>query len=328
MSVIPGFARATGKTAGTVVRLSSTARSLPAWVSLALLLVWAGVAIPSFLLPERLLILGEQVAPLALVAIGQTIVLLVGGLDLSVGQVVTLSVVLGAGLSNGSETLLPVAVVVCLAAGTAVGTLNGLLVVRLRIPPLIATIATATIVEGFAYIYTNGAPNGSTPLLLQFAANGRWGPVPVADVIMAVVLVVAFILLTRTVFGRHVYSIGANRRTAELAGVRVGLVTIGAYALCGLLAAAAGLLLAGYIAVGSLSAGDPYVLNSLAVVLIGGTSFSGGEGGVIGTFAGAAVLAVLTALLLQLSVAIALQSVLLAVIVIVAALLQGRQSRS
>ncbi|HWJ75148.1 MAG TPA: ABC transporter permease [Kaistia sp.] len=300
-------------------------RALPALASLAILLAVAGAFIPSFLLPDRLLLLGQQVAPLAIVAIGQTLVVLVGGIDLSVGAVLTLSLVLGAGIAGGSDGALPAAIVACLAAGLTIGCANGLLVTRLRLPALISTLATATIVDGISWVYTNGAPNGAMPPLLQFAANGRIGAVPVADIIVGLVFIAVLVLLTRTVFGRRLYAAGANPRAAALTGIRVERLTLIAYAMCGMFAAAGGLLLGGYIAVGNLKAGETYVLNSLAVVLIGGTSLSGGEGGVFGTLVGVVILAVLTALLIQLDVPIALRSVLLAVIVVVGAILQGRR---
>jgi len=309
----------------TIAQRPALHRALPAIVSLAVLLVIAGVLIPSFLLPNRLLLLGQQVAPLALVAIGQTLVVLIGGIDLSVGAVLTLSLVLGAGIARGADAMVPVAIVVCLGAGALIGLVNGLLITRLRLPALISTLATATMVKGASWVYTNGAPNGSMPPSLQYAANGKIGILPVADIIIAIAFLGVLVLLTRTVFGRRLYAVGANARTARLTGIAVERITVIAYVLCGTLAAAAGLLLGGYIAVGTLDAGETYVLNSLAVVLIGGTSLSGGEGGVWGTIIGVVILAVLTALLIQLSVPIALRSVLLAVIVVVGAILQGRR---
>ena len=208
----------TGGAASAVASLATVGRAVPALISLAILLVLAGILIPAFLLPERLLLLGEQVAPLALVAIGQTTVVLIAGLDLSVGSVLTLSLVLGAGLAHGRNELLPLAILACLATGAAIGVANGLLVVRLRLPPLITTLSTATMAEGASWVYTNGAPNGSMPSVLQFAANGRWGIVPVADLIVALVFAAASLLLTRTVFGRRLYAMGANLRTAQLTG--------------------------------------------------------------------------------------------------------------
>lgn len=325
MAVATGTTSLLGGLRDAISQRPTLNRALPAIVSLAILLAVAGALIPSFLLPERLLMLGQQVAPLALVAIGQTLVVLIGGIDLSVGSVLTFSLVLGAGIARGSNEMLPLAILVCLGAGAAIGAVNGLLVTRLRLPALISTLATAVMVDGAAWVYTNGAPNGSMPELLQYAANGKLGIVPVADVIVALVFAAVLVLLTRTVFGRRLYAVGANPRTARLTGIRVEHITVTAYVLCGVLAAAAGLMLGGYIAVGSLKAGEAYVLNSLAVVLIGGTSLSGGEGGVVGTIIGVAILAVLTALLIQLGVPIALRSVLLAIIVVVGAILQGRR---
>lgn len=314
-----------GVARGIVSQRPALNRALPSIVSLAILLAIAGTLIPSFLLPDRLLLLGQQVAPLALVAIGQTLVVLIGGIDLSVGAVLTLSLVLGAGIARGADEMVVVAVVACLGVGAVIGAINGLLITRLRLPALISSLATATMVKGASWVYTNGAPNGSMPQSLQYAANGKIGILPVADIIIAVVFAVVLVLLTRTVFGQRLYAVGANPRTARLTGIRVERITVVAYMLCGTLAAAAGLLLGGYIAVGTLDAGETYVLNSLAVVLIGGTSLSGGEGGVWGTLIGVVILAVLTALLIQLSVPIALRSVLLAVIVVVGAILQGRR---
>jgi ribose transport system permease protein len=314
-----------GGARGSILRWPALNRALPAIVSLAILLLAAGTLIPSFLLPDRLLLLGQQVAPLALAAIGQTLVVLIGGIDLSVGAVLTLSLVLGAGVARGADAMVPIAVIACLGVGALIGAVNGLLVTRLRLPALISTLATATMVKGASWVYTNGAPNGSMPQTLQYAANGRIGILPIADIIIAAIFAAVLVLLTRTVFGQRLYAVGANPRTARLTGIRVERTIVIAYMLCGTLAAAAGLLLGGYIAVGTLDAGDPYVLNSLAVVLIGGTSLSGGEGGVLGTLVGVAILAVLTALLIQLSVPIALRSVLLAVIVVVGAILQGRR---
>jgi len=307
------------------VQLPQLGRSVPAWLTLGLLLVGAGISVPNFLLPDRLLALGQQVAPLAFVALGQTIVILIGGLDLSVGSVVTLSLVLVAGFTHGSADLALPGAILCLAVGAAIGTANGLLIERLRLPPLITTIAMLWVAKGIAWVYTKGTPGDSVPDALRVAADGKWGILPIADVIVVAAFAVTFLLLTRTVYGRRLYATGANRQAARLSGARPGLVTVLAYALCGMLAACGGLMLAGYVAVGNLAAGDPYVLLSLAVVILGGTTFVGGQGGVVGTLAGVVILAVLTALLIQLQVPIALRSILLAVIIVVAAVLQSRR---
>jgi ribose/xylose/arabinose/galactoside ABC-type transport system permease subunit len=300
-------------------------RSAPAWLTLLLLLIWAGLAIPGFLLPDRLLALGQQVTPLLLVALGQTVVVLVGGLDLSVGAVLTLSLVLASGIMQGRQEWVVPGLLLCLLAGGAVGLANGLLIVGLRLPPLIATIGMMSIVQGISWVYTHGAPGGSIPESIRFVANGRWGILPVSDLVFALAIVVIALLLHKTVLGKHLYAVGANSRAAQLAGVPVKRVTILAYVLSAVLAAAGGLVLAGYVGVGTLEAGDPFVLLSIAAVIIGGTKFTGGEGGVTGTVVSVAILAVLTGILIQLGIPVTLRSVLLSIIVVAAAVLQTRR---
>jgi ribose/xylose/arabinose/galactoside ABC-type transport system permease subunit len=302
-----------------------SASATPAALTLVLLLIWAGLAIPGFLLPDRLLALGQQVTPLLLVALGQTLVVLVGGLDLSVGAVLTLSLVLASGITQGRAELAIPGEALCLLAGAAVGLVNGLLIVGLRLPPLIATIGMMSVVQGISWVYTHGAPGGSMPESIRFVANGRWGPLPVADLVFAAAVVLIGLLLHRTVFGKHLYAVGANARAAELAGVSVKRVTILAYVLSAALAAAGGIVLGGYVGVGTLEAGDPYVLNSIAAVIIGGTRFTGGEGGVAGTAISVGILAVLTGILIQLGIPVTLRSVLLSIIVVAAAVLQTRR---
>jgi len=301
-------------------------RSTPAWITLTLLLIWAGITIPGFLLPERLLALGQQVTPLLIVAMGQTLVVLVSGLDISVGAVLTLSLVLASGIMQGRGEWVFPGIVICLLAGAFIGLLNGLLIVGLRLPPLIATIGMMSIMQGVAWVYTHGAPGGSIPSSLRFVANGRLGILPVSDIVFAIAVIAMMLLLQRTVFGKQLYAVGANQRAAFLAGIPVKRVIVFTYVLSAGLAAAAGLILAGYVGVGTLDAGGPYVLNSIAAVIIGGTKFTGGDGGVVGTVVSVAILAVLTGILIQLGIPVTLRSVLLSVIVVAAAVLQSRKS--
>lgn len=298
-------------------------RTAPAIITLLLLLAWAGFSIPGFLLPERLFALGQQVAPLVLIALGQTMVVLVGGLDLSVGAVMTLSLVLSSGLMDGRPGMAIPGALICLAIGALIGLINGLLVEGLRLPPLITTIGMMSVLQGVAWVYTNGAPGGSIPDSIRYLANGKLGILPVSDIVILSAFLFMFLLMNYTVFGRQLYAVGANRRAAQLAGVAVRPVIILAYVLCSAFAAAGGLLFAGYVGVGSLDAGGPFVLNSIAAVIIGGTRFSGGDGGVTGTLISVVILAILTSILIQLGIPVTLRSVLLSIIVIVAAVIQG-----
>lgn len=313
---------------GRAINLSQQLyRSIPAWATLVVLLALAGIVVEGFLLPEHLLALGQQVAPLVLVAVGQTFAILTGGLDLSVGSVVTLSLVLVAGISGGQESHLVEGVLASLGAGLAVGLANGLIVVRLRTPPLVATLATMSIVQGIAWVYTSGAPKGSVPNSLQFVANGSVLKIPVADLVVLFLVGAAWLALARTLYGRRLFATGANRAAANLSGVNTSAIVVLAYTLCGLFAALGGLMLAGYIGVGTLDVGSGYILNSIAVVIIGGTTFTGGVGGVVGTVAGVGVFAVLTSLLIQAHTPVALRSVLLSAILVIAAILHARRER-
>ncbi|MEM4655192.1 MAG: ABC transporter permease [Thermosphaera sp.] len=299
--------------------------STPAFITLTLLLIIAGFLIPGFLLPERLLALGQQVAPLFLVTIGQTFVVLVGGLDISVGAVLTISLVVASGVMQGNEQMTIPGVIACLAIGTFVGCVNGLLVQLLRLPPLITTIGIMSILQGVAWVYTNGAPGGSVPNSIRYLANGKIGIMPVADIVILVVFIIVIFLTQKTIYGRYLYAVGANQRAAQLSGIPINRIMITAYIFSSLMAAGGGLMLAGYVGVGTLEAGDPYVLNSIAAVIIGGTKFTGGEGSFWGSAFGVFILASLTALLIQLGIPVALRSVLLSLIVVAAAIFQTQK---
>lgn len=299
--------------------------STPAFITLTLLLITAGFLIPGFLLPERLLALGQQVAPLFLVTIGQTFVVLVGGLDISVGAVLTISLVVASGVMQGNEQMTIPGIIVCLGIGAFVGCVNGLLVQLLRLPPLITTIGIMSILQGVAWVYTNGAPSGSIPPSIRYLANGKIGILPVADIVILVVFIIVIFLTQKTIYGRYLYAVGANQRAAQLSGISINRMMITAYIFSSLMAAGGGLMLAGYVGVGTLEAGDPYVLNSIAAVIIGGTKFTGGEGSFWGSAFGVFILASLTALLIQLGIPVALRSVVLSLIVVAAAIFQTQK---
>jgi ribose transport system permease protein len=298
--------------------------SLPSLLTLILLLIIGGLLIPGFLLPDRVLALGQQIAPLFLVALGQTFVVLIGGLDISVGAVLTLSLVLASGFMQGREELAIPGILLCLVIGCFIGLINGLLIQLLKLPSLIITIGMMSILQGIAWVYTNGAPGGSVPHSIRYLANGRINIIPVADLIILFVFLIFLFLIKHTIFGRYLYATGANADAARLSGLSINKITVGAYVISSTLAALAGIMLAGYVGVGTLEAGGPYVLNSIAAVIIGGTKFSGGEGSIVGTAFGVFILAVLTALLIQLGIPVALRSVILSLIVVIAAIFQSK----
>ena len=245
------------------------------------------LATDAFFTADNLANVLRQNAFPAIIAAGMTFVILTGGIDLSVGSVVALSGVLcadviahgggiGAGIAAG------------LVTGVAVGVANGLVVTRVRVPPFVVTLATMLIVRGAAFKYTDARTISGLPP--SFAALSQsWS----MAIVLAVTFAIAWALLMRTPFGRHVYATGGNRDAAWLSGVRVDRVLLKVYVLCGLGAGLAGVLVASRLSAGYPRAGELYELDAVAAVVVGGTSLMGGRGSIWGTLAGAFFIGIL-----------------------------------
>ena len=234
---------------------------------------------------------------IALVGVGQTFVILTGGVDLSIPWVLNASAVFLTLWAKGDSARLAWIVPVLLVGGAAIGALNGIGVAFLRIPPIIMTLGMSSVVEGGLLLVTNGGSGQNAPGAAVYLATHRWGPIPVLAVLWLAVLVATTVILAATPFGRRLYATGLNRRVAAFAGVNVQLVTLAVYVISGVAAALAGIALAGYVGQSYLGMGNPYLFASVAAVAIGGTSILGGSGNFVGTTAGALALAVLAALL-------------------------------
>ncbi|SDR34799.1 monosaccharide ABC transporter membrane protein, CUT2 family [Rhizobiales bacterium GAS191] len=238
----------------------------------------------------------QRMVALGIVAIGQTLVIVAGSIDLSVAHLISVSAVLASYVMQGSpERILP-AVAAVLAIAALVGLVNGVLVARLAVNPLIATLGTGLILKGLlSTSFDNFA--GSVAPQFQLFAYGSIGPVSFSLMTLAVLWGAVALLLRRTVFGAHLYAVGGNATGARLAGIRTERVIIGAHMLASLLAGVTGLYLASRLGSGAPWVGRDglYDLESIAVVVIGGTLLSGGKGGVAGTLAGVLLFAVLDA---------------------------------
>ena len=270
---------------------------VPVWAAILVVLALASVLSPGFVTVDHLLNVLRQVSSLAIVTMGQVFVIVTGGLDLSNGMVITLVTLLAATLPGEGVGGFALICVTCLGLGAVVGLVNGLVVTKLRVPPLIGTLGMFGVLKGVAYVYTGGAPKGFVPESLKLLGGGRIGPIPIAAVFAVAVIAAGAFILQRTLFGRRLFAVGANPRAAELSGVSVEATKVWAYVLSGLCAAAAGLVVAGYVGVGSLSAGNDYNLNSVAAAVIGGTALAGGAGSVVGGAAGALFLGLVVSLL-------------------------------
>jgi ribose transport system permease protein len=241
---------------------------------------------PYFLTGTNISAVFVQMSVIAIIAVGQLMVIVTAGIDLSVSTVVGLSGTLAAYLVAFDHTGIALGMFLGVLSGGAVGLVNGVLITRVHLPPFIATLATLSAVGGIALIMVNGQPVGAPPSFNVLGA-GKLGPVPVAIVVMVVVAVVGWFVLARTTLGRSIYAIGSNYEAARLSGIAVNRVITVVYVIQGLLAGLAGVVVASRVLVGDPTSGSNYNLDSIAAVVIGGASLFGGEGTVFGTMVGA-----------------------------------------
>ncbi|OAI56413.1 sugar-transporting ATPase [Planctomyces sp. SCGC AG-212-M04] len=255
---------------------------------------------PNFLKSENLLNIANQIAVIAILAIGMTIVIITGGIDLSVGSLLALSAVLAtrfirdvfggaqAGLLGmiGSSAA---AIAVC----GSVGAFSGLMITKFRIPPFIVTLAMMLVGSGLAFTLANGQSIYQVPDSFVWLGRGADLGLPNAVLLMLVLYAVAHLLMTRTIIGRHFYAVGGNRSAAWYSGVRVDRVLMTAYIISGLLAGLGGVIMASQLKSGSPTYGNMYELYVIAAVVVGGASLSGGEGRMFATLVGAFTIAVI-----------------------------------
>jgi len=273
------------------VRLSR--RNIPEETSLLFILLAFGVVLtilsPYFLTFDNIVNVIMQISVTGITAIGMTYVMLSGGIDLSVGAVLALSAVVSANFAKAGHPAL-VVIAIGLSIGLAIGLVNGLAITKLRVPPLITTLAMLSIVRGIQLIYSHAVTIFGFGEDFSFLGQGSIGPLPVPVIIVVVLYLVAWFVLTRTAFGRKVYAVGGNERAANIVGIRVDRIKISVYVLSAVLAAFAGLILISRLDSAPAIIGTNLELETIAAVVIGGTSLSGGKGSIWGTLIGVAIL--------------------------------------
>ncbi len=280
----------------------------------------------SWSIPNLANVLRQMVIPM-LLGIGQTLVILSGGIDLSVSAVVTLANVYAAGMMLGmNERLLPVALL-CLGVGLLIGAINAFVVIKLRVVPIIATLGMMVIGRGLALIYTR-EPIGRIPTTLYALSTSQVGPFPTSTIWLLLIIILSFILLYRTAFGRHLYAVGGDSLISRLSGIAVDRVRATSYLLSGLLAAATGLFLTSRMGSGDPSVGSGLELDFIAAVLLGGTVLGGGRGGLVGTLAGVLVLVLLGNVFNQLGLRFWHQQIAKGIIIILAVVIYKVRSTS
>jgi ribose transport system permease protein len=288
-----------------------------------LVVVFGLVFVEPFRSPDNFSNILRQIAVVTVLALGETIVIIAGGIDLSVGSVVAF-----AGIATGftakwsalpPELAVPCAAVAGMAAGATVGLMNGLVTEWARIPPFVVTLGTMGIASGVAKLLTGGQGVESLPQgIKDIVDTNVAGVVPSAALLIVAATLVAHWLLAKTRFGRSVYALGGNREAARLSGVPVRRASIFCFVLCGLLAGVAGVISTSRVGSAQSSAGQGYELQAIAAAVIGGTSLSGGEGSATTTLAGALLLGVIANILDLKLVESHTQLVITGVIIIIA----------
>ena len=262
-----------------------------ALVGLVVLCLALFIATPDFLTGQNLLNIGIQVSTVAVLAFGMTFVIVAGGIDLSVGAVAALAAMVSSWLFVAAGLPGWLTLLGGLATGLLAGMVNGLANAYGKLPSFIATLAMLSVARGLTLVISDGRPIKTAPEVSFL--GGNLGPVPMPIVVLLLSAVVASFVLNRTVIGRSMYAVGGNAEAARLSGLPVKRILVTVFALAGLFAALAGLLLAGRLDSAQPQAAAGYELDAIAAVVIGGASLSGGLGKISGTFVGALVLVVI-----------------------------------
>lgn len=312
-----------------------------ALLALVLIIVVFSILSPNYLTVSNLLIMSSHVAIFALLGMGMLLVILTGGIDLSVGSTLGFSAVIGGFLLQGVHVFgvtlypsVPVVVLISCLVGALIGVINGVLVAKFKVAPFVATLGMLYVIRGAALLMTGGLtvndlsgdPASGNTGFAWLGFNRLLG-IPVGVLIMIVVAIILGLLLSRTTFGRWLYAEGGNERAAELAGVPVTNVKIWVYVISGLCASLAGVVLASTLTSASPTAGNTYELTAIATVVIGGASLMGGVGTVRGTLLGAFVIGFLSDGLVIVGVSSYWQMVFVGAVIVVAVLLNSLQYR-
>ena len=309
-------------------RQNTISSTIIIYSSMVLLIILSELISPGFLTMRNISNLLRQTAFLGLVAAGQTLVILTAGTDLSVSYLVTLGNVFSAQILSSQDANIPLALVVVVSIGALVGLINGMGVYFLNIPSLIMTLGMGCVLQGVVYLYTKGAPKGNASPLVKYIVSGEFvGPFPPVIFIWIIVAVLMIFILNRTVFGKNILSTGENIDAAVFAGVPVGRTLIMVYIISGILSCFTGFLLVGYTGTSYLDVGTDYQMNSIAAVVIGGTSLSGGQGSYVGTIAGTVIVCVLLSILNIIQLPAFARSIVRGAVILLLLIIFGIQSK-
>jgi ribose/xylose/arabinose/galactoside ABC-type transport system permease subunit len=294
-------------------------------ILLVLLLVCITLSIisPQFLTVPNLTIIVTQISINALLAFGVTFVIITGGIDLSLGSMVAVAGVLAALTAHSDAFPVIVPIVVGLFSGVLMGLFNGFVITKSKIAPFIVTLGTMTIARGLALIFSKGRPISNLSDSFNFIGGGNLFGIPVPIIILIIVFIICTTLLNKTVLGRYIYAVGGNEQAARASGININQVKLAVYAICGLLAGLAGIILTARVTTGQPNAGAGFELDAIAAAVIGGTSTTGGKGTIAGTLVGVLLIGVINNGLDLLNVSSYYQLVVMGAIIIGAVVLDS-----
>lgn len=322
------------KTVEKVIRNKNGKRSLDLlnlWNKYSMYIIFGILVIIStlisdvFLTRNNLINVLKQISVNGIISMGMLLVIMIGGIDLSVGSVLALTGALVAGL----QLKLPLyqAVLIAMILGTLPGLINGFFITKTKMAPFIMTLAMMTIARGMGYIYSNGTPIQATNDNFTALGGGYLGIFPYPVVIMFVIGIITYFVITKTIFGRQVIAVGNNEEAARLAGIPVNKVKLATYAICAFLSALAGIVLTSRLYIAEPMAGSGFELDAIAACVIGGASMSGGIGSVPGTLVGAITLGMINNIMNLLNIQSYPQQVLKGLIII-AAIVARREEKN
>jgi len=296
--------------------LSNNALVLVLYVLLGVAMIGLSLYSPTFRSSANLWTLARQLVIPGIIGIAQTMIILSGGIDLSVASLVTfISLVCSGFVDNDPQRFLPVALLM-LALGVAVGAFNGLLVTRGRVPPFIATLGTALLLQGSGLAYTTVPIGGIPQPIANLVYYGQLGTVPYPVIVLALIFVTMWFVLSRTSFGRNVYAVGGNAEVARRAGIPVNRTRMAVYCLGSFLVAIAALIATTRMGIGDPLAGMGMELDSITAVVMGGTSLFGGRGSLFGTLAGVSILTVINNVMVMLNISMWYQQLIKGLVVL------------
>ena len=302
-------------TLNTNWRLRKLIADFGVYIALLVLLLAATVLTPKLYEVNTIAVVMRQASQLGIVAIGQTMILLVAGLDLSVGCIFIMTSIVVAEVTNGRNEMVLPAILIAFGIGALIGAGNGVLVTKRRVPPFVATLGMLVLVKGATHAYTRGVPGGFVPEILGIV-NQSWFVLSIPLLLWLGLNAFFIFVLRGTAYGRKVYAVGSNSEAARLSGISVDAVRISVYILGSCLAVVSGVVLTGYVGYVDRFIGTGLELDSIAAAIVGGTAFVGGRGGLLGTIAGVLLIQLLSTMAVLMGLDIEVQFIIKGLVIL------------